>query len=391
MTENVPSPVNLEFNLRVFKRVAEMMPKKVPELVRSFAEDGDLDLLEAILKIGIAEPTTGDARADLLAAIFPVSRTATDKARGRDLVNNWLGCLGVGSDPASLSIYLADVSWATAARELIALGADPNYSAESFEGGRTPVGKAFTMGRQSVVTAMLDNLLELGEVPLYSIEPSTAPSGDRVPTTLFSTLSDGMDNFVPDYLLDHDLPDTWRAAIGDAITEYNNRFPDGFRDDDFEPLCKLLASSKLEDPARWQRALSRRGYMEKLTTMSRMEPMLSRIAHASVEGGVDINSWRAPLRLHNIDYPVPILAVAVQRGRRDLVQQYLELGADMNFKMPALFDAPGKPYSGPTLIQYAQQEPAAGDTHQILAAWRAHEAVRNVTDSLRTAHAKGAA
>lgn len=255
MTESTHHP-DVDFNLRVLERVAGVMPTKFHELISSFAETGDIDILEAVLGSEIAGPEYMLRRPPLVAAIFPVRKSTTDKVRADRLVTNWLRWLGIESDPRSLSTYLGSgkVTWPTFAKALIDFGADPNYPLEESGTYRTPVGRAFdtaTYGEYGALEAMIDHLNEQDRIPLHSVEVDIQSGERKSETTLFSALLENMKPMVVLHLCSTELSGSWRVAIGQELSRRERQFGIESMATDVDSLLKLISVAEFEDPDHW--------------------------------------------------------------------------------------------------------------------------------------------
>lgn len=298
---------------------------------------------------------------------------------------------GAGNNLASLSAHLAEVSEKNTAQALLAMGADPNHGIDHFYNFRTPLASALEIGHREAVLAMIDHLLEKDQMPLTSYEVDSESGERERVVSLFSKLITGMrgnkgrtEKYVVDHLVGSELSVAWKREIGRAISEYEGKFDISHTHTCFEQLMDVISIAQFDNCNAWTQAMSSPGHMSILARDADSRPVLARIVRAAADDGLDVNAWQVRVRVNGNDYPISLLAAAVHYGHDELARQCLELGADIDVRMPGFLDDPGKPYTGLPLMEYAQQHPGAGTTHQVISAWRAQQAVGRVLGKIRS-------
>lgn len=334
------------------KMITETPIEQLPGLLRTMAENRDLEALRVALESGVLE--THPDTFGIACAIAPLANLSGDDAVG-EVRQAWLARLGFGNKD-DLSMALADAG-ASHVADLVALGADPQRWVLD-EGTRnhvTPLQRAFSFAapdneRIKLITALLDVLHQDGIVPM-SLRRLASNGAVLRETNVFDKLlavsgyTLSQDSFFWDQMLRYltrlDMSPSWKHAAGDALLRKCATFP---RDEQTEQdsnaleyFMDMLPLARFGSPAGWETIMDAVDRAEFVPLLGGGMVAGKRYVLAlknMVDDGVDLDRIPGKVRLvyegmeHFVSAPGTWLHWAIDNGRLDLFTRLLEAGAN---------------------------------------------------------------
>lgn len=362
---------------RIFQHFQKNPDGGMAGAVSAMARAGDTDLLSDLLDANILQnPGFNDMKVGY--GILPLLEARG--ARGTpeqvsNLVDRWLVAFEC-DDVRKMSDFLQFVEDEPTTRALLARGANPNENMSRLR-GPLPIIVALEHRENDVPWLMLKALKEREQVPMYQ---RGKDSIFRAMLQDMGALGGGRGVDILSRMEDEGLPDVWREAMGHALCTHKSNSNDpllGASLPQGRLHVKMLSLAKIDEPDLWRSLFDPKSMMPEglvaLTMPGQTDFAIEAFANVAKQG-VDMDR----IIVKHLQMPETTLLHAATYHRNPvLMQVLLDAGCDPYRTCKANMGGSSNDTKDLNAFQIAELRFSA-ETVQVLNAWKANEAIKNV-------------